>query len=760
MAHPDVPAEQAFVDLAYTRLAAMRDATRSMVREAFEDKSSGFQAVTERDVRVRSGLSRLEQLFIGSESLVFGRIDRARSVEVPNSAGSPSAAAGWSEPEVDSFHIGRLGISGVDQDPLVVDWRAPVAEPFYRATGADPMGLTLRRHLLCNGSRVLDLEDELFDVDGDVRGRSLGLGGRQVLMASLDRSRSGRMRDIVATVQGEQDEIIRAPLPGVIVVQGGPGTGKTAVALHRAAYLLYTHRFPLEKQGVLVVGPNRTFLRYIEHVLPSLDETGVEMSTVNGLYLSSAKSPVTVDEDLPTARLKGDARMAKVVARALGIRQRPLRHAVRVPYGGRMLRLSVAASEQIVAAAKRRSGTHNARRRLVEAYLWRYLAAQMSEEGELAGTPPPDPGDLGRNLRRVPEIAEALERMWPLLSPEQLLRDLLGAKPLIDLSARGILSEQEKGLLVRQRGESLETSSWSAADVALLDEALSLLGPRHKGRADSNVGTRAYGHVVVDEAQDLSPMQLRMIARRSLSSSMTLVGDIAQATGPTVPGSWADVVTHLSTRRGWKLLELSVNYRTPSEIMELASEVLAQVDGSLRPPESVRSSGRPPRVLRAVPSPGAGGLLGLLVQVVAEEMAGLADRAALGDPSSQASPSGTSGGDGLAPAYSAATGTLAVIAAPSALEAAAGALSGAHFDFAMAGREALDRPITVLSVDDAKGLEFDAVIVLEPRRVVAESSQGLRGLYVAFTRATQSLSVLHQEDLPFSVGDRAVKKET
>ncbi len=753
MVHPDVQSEQVFVDLAYTRLAAMRDATRSMVREAFADKSSGFQAVTERDMRVRSGLSRLEQLFIGSESLVFGRIDRSHGPVVPDGAESARSVSGRREADLESFHIGRLGVSGVDQEPLVVDWRAPVAEPFYRATGAHPMGLTLRRHLLCDGPRVVDLEDELFDVDGDVRGRSLGLGGRQVLMATLDRSRSGRMRDIVATVQGEQDEIIRAPLPGVIVVQGGPGTGKTAVALHRAAYLLYTHRFPLEKQGVLVVGPNRTFLRYIEHVLPSLDETGVEMSTVNGLYLSSSKMSPTSEEDLATARLKGDARMAKVIARALSIRQRPLKHDVRIPYGGRVLRLSVAASQQVVAAAKRRPGTHNARRRLVEAYLWRYLAAQISENSQVAGMPPPDPSELGRNLRRVAEMTEALEWMWPRLSPEQLLRDLFGAKPLIDLAARGILSDREKNLLVRERGGSLEAVSWTAADVALLDEALALLGPRRKSGVDVNVGSRAYGHVVVDEAQDLSPMQLRMLARRSLSSSMTLVGDIAQATGPTVPGSWADVVKHLSTRRGWKLLELSVNYRTPSEIMELASQVLAQVDCSLRPPESVRSSGRSPRLLRAARGPGDAPLFGLLVEVVAEEMAGLAERVALGGSLAQDSPPGASGGESTRSGYGAANGTLAVIAAPSALDAAAAALRNARFDFGVAGKEALDRPITLLSVDDAKGLEFDAVIVVEPRSVVTESSQGLRGLYVAFTRATQSLSVLHQEDLPFGSGD-------
>ncbi|MBV9660431.1 MAG: AAA family ATPase, partial [Acidimicrobiales bacterium] len=262
MAHPDVPAEQAHVDLAYQRLAAMRAAAEAMLQDAFGERGGTFQAVTERDIRVRNSLGRLEHLQLGRESLVFGRIDRT------------SQSGGG----VEAFHIGRLAISAEDQEPLVVDWRAPVAEPFYRATGAHPMGLARRRHFLAEGPTVVDLEDELFDTEGDDAGRGLGLSGPQVLFSSLERSRSGRMRDIVATVQREQDEIIRAPLPGIMVVQGGPGTGKTAVALHRAAYLLYTHRFPLESQGVLVLGPNPTFLRYIEHVLPSLDETGVELS--------------------------------------------------------------------------------------------------------------------------------------------------------------------------------------------------------------------------------------------------------------------------------------------------------------------------------------------------------------------------------------------------------------------------------------------------------------------------------------------------
>ena len=735
MAHPDVHSEQAYVDLAYARLSAMRDSTQSMLREAFSDKSSGFQAITERDVRVRSGLSRLEHLFIGTESLVFGRIDNA---------GSEESGHG-----VESFHIGRLGVSGIDQEPLVVDWRAPVAEPFYRATGAHPMGLSRRRHLLCNGSRVLDLEDELFDSEGDAVGRSLGLEGRQVLFASLDRSRSGRMRDIVATVQGEQDEIIRAPLPGVIVVQGGPGTGKTAVALHRAAYLLYTHRFPLEKQGVLVVGPNRTFLRYIEHVLPSLDETGVEMSTVNGLYPSTAVAATSVKENVVVAKLKGDARMAKVLARGVSGRERALRHDVRIPYGGRTLRLSVAVSEQIVAAARRRPGTHNARRRIVEAYLWRYLATQLVDDRESTPeTPTADPAELGRALRRIPEVAEALERIWPLLSPEQFLRDLFGAKALVDLAAGGLLGEDEKSLLMRDRGDSLEAARWTESDVALLDEALALLGARHKGAADPAGAHRAYGHVVVDEAQDLSPMQLRMVARRSLSASMTLVGDIAQATGAVVPASWGEVVSNLAPRREWKLLELSVNYRTPSEIMDLAAQVLGAVDPSMRPPESVRSSGRLPRVLRANNAGGIGELLELAVGALGDEIADLVARTAAGHAARSGGSYAPPPAGGVAATPAAWEGTLAVITAPSIIADVSRALGDAGIPFGVAGREALDRSITVLSVDDAKGLEFDSVVVVEPERVAAESLQGLRGLYVAFTRATQSLAVVHSDELP------------
>lgn len=707
-----------------------------MLHDAFGERGGTFQALTERDIRVRNSLGRLEQLQIGDESLVFGRIDRAPT--------EPD-----SEPE--AFHIGRLAVSDANQEPLVVDWRAPVAEPFYRATGAHPMGLVRRRHFLTEGRRVADLEDELFDHEGKAEGRGLGLSGPQVLLATLERSRTGRMRDIVATVQREQDEIIRAPLPGILVVQGGPGTGKTAVALHRAAYLLYTHRFPLESQGVLVLGPNPTFLRYIEHVLPSLDETGVQLSTVNGLYpVTRARSA----DDPAVTRLKGDARMARVLARAVGDRQRPLRHTAEIPYGRRVLRLTPALSAELVGAVKRRPGPHNNRRRTLEQVLWRHLAAQIASEDERErarrsadpagagaagearpGLPldqgvdePISPVELGQGLRRDPAMVEALDRMWPVLTPEQLLHDLFGARPLIDLASAGILGPAEQALLFRERGRPDDPVGWTDADIPLLDEAWAILGTARRGHSELPDSLRTYGHVVVDEAQDLSPMQLRMVARRSLSGSMTVVGDVAQATGPWAPASWAQVVEHLPVRRDWHLIELTVNYRTPHEIMQLAARVLQQVAPGMRPPDSVRASGWPPRVVTAA----ARGSLPRSGQLVDSVTAAVVDQ--LRDA------------DG---------GTSAVIAPPSLVGEVVDGLRRSGVPFGTAGRDALDERVTVLSVEDAKGLEFDSVTVVEPGRLVAESPQGPRALYVAFTRSTQRLTIVHSEPLPASLAEAA-----
>ena len=706
--HPEFHAEQAFLDAAYDRLREMRETVAERIQEVLKQRGGTFQSVTERDIVVRTGLQRLEQLDIGRESLVFGRIDQE---------------------EGDIFHIGRLAVSGRDQEPMVVDWRAPVAEPFYRATGRHPMGLRRRRHFATEGRRLVGMEDEVFGegrvgLDGD--DDETALVGTGALLAALERSRSGSMRDIVATVQKEQDEVIRAELPGVLVVQGGPGTGKTAVALHRAAYLLYTHRFPLERQGVLVVGPNPLFLRYIDQVLPSLGETGVALTTVEGLV--SDVRPRGVDSQ-EAARVKGDARMARVMVRAVRDRQRPLKRPVEVGYGGVRLVLTTAMSEEVVAAARRRAGPHNSRRRFVETLLRRRLHQQYidalerqrragvrgergEEETDASET------DLWREIRRDAGIVEALDRMWPMLTPQELLHDLFGARALLRLAGRGVLSEEEAFALHRPRAASLDSIAWTAGDIPLLDEARVALGTRRVGTHEEGE-IRNYGHIVVDEAQDLTPMQLRMLSRRSLSGSMTVVGDVAQATGPRAPSGWEDITRHLPSgsggRRPARVVELTINYRTPAEIMEVAGRVLAVAAPHLRQPRSVRSTETPPqRVCVGSAAEVAVAVAGVAVSEL-ERVAG---------------------------------GTVAVISPASLVDALGAGLGAAGVVFGEPERTGLDSPITLVPVGMVKGLEFDSVVVVEPARIVAESPQGLRALYVALTRATKRLTIVHCEPLP------------
>ena len=712
MPHPEREAEQAYVDHAYGRLQAMRDDALSMLGDAFAQRGRGTpQSITERDVSVRTSLARIGQLEIGDEPLVFGRID----------------TAGGFDAAPESFHIGRLAVSDDDQEPLVVDWRAPVAEPFYRATGRHPMGLARRRHFLTRGRDITDLEDELFGGEGPDAG--LGVGGSTVLLRALDRSRTGRMRDIVATVQREQDEVIRAPLAGILVVQGGPGTGKTAVALHRAAYLLYTHRFPLERQGVLVVGPNPLFLRYIEHVLPSLGESGVELSTIGGLVHGVSSGS---EDSVATARVKGDARMARVLAKAVSDRQRPLRRDVRLPYGSYLLTFSVADSAEVVTQTKRRAGSHNARRKVIEMAVARVIGAKLDAaqerarkagllgNGEGGERPRRDLTELARDLRRLPPLAEALDRMWPVLTPEELLHDLFGAAPLVELAAARRLRPEERALLVRPRSTSVDQVQWTDADLPLLDEARSLLGPAHRTRHVGGNGEepelRTFGHIVVDEAQDLTPMQLRMLSRRSLSGSMTVVGDIAQATGPFAPRRWEDQLAHLPTRRGAHQVTLTVNYRTPAEIMELAGQVLAVAAPWLAVPESVRTGDAEP--LR-IPVPPDQRLEDAVAAAVAVEQRAV-------------------GG-----------GTVAVISPGSLVATTSQGLAAAGVAHQVATvRSDLSTGVTVLPVEAVKGLEFDAVVVVEPARIVRENAQGLRSLFVALTRPTQRLALVHAEPLP------------
>ena len=697
--HPELEQEQAYILHAYECLEASRVGALK-IRELTSSGPGGtFQARLERNVFDENLVHRLEQLELGNAALVFGRIDRTAD----------------SGDEVESFHIGRLAVADANREPVVVDWRAPVAEPFYRATGRESMGLLRRRHFVVEGPQLLALEDELFGEGHLGVGQDDGLGGddpRQglrgysTLLTALGRSRTGQLGDIVATIQAEQDEIIRSPQAGVLVVQGGPGTGKTVVALHRAAYLLYTHRFPLEDQGVLVIGPNRVFLRYIERVLPSLGEAGVQQVILADLI---PEVQFGLRESSNVARVKGNKRIAKVIDKAITDRERPLREDVQLPYGVGFVRLRAEESVQIIKAARRRYHRHNQARRYVENEVWAALAASFRSGA--------DAEDIRDALTGTPEIRAVLERMWPVLTPAQLLHDLFGSKALLKLAANGILPEADYLALYRDRSDSLEDVRWSNADAALLDEARFLLGPRPRksGKVDETDEIRTFGHIVVDEVQDLTPMQLRMVTRRSLSGSMTVVGDIAQATGPLAPNDWKDVLEHLPSRKTPRIVGLSVGYRIPAQIMELADKVMHVATPGLRAPRSVRDGDEVP-VITAVESADA------LHEAVITRARVLLQQA---------------GG-----------GRTAIICPDDMVDQMSSALEAASVPHGRAQAAGLDENLSIVPASLAKGLELDDVIVVEPSAIVADDAQGLRLLYVTLTRSTRSLTVVHRMPLP------------
>jgi DNA helicase IV len=765
---PELAAEQAYVSAAYARLEAMR-AAAERVRTAYADVRAGgtHQARLERDIAWDVTQRRLSDLDIGESPLVFGRLDLERSVR---------------------WYVGRLAVEDETHTPLVVDWRAPVAEPFYRATAVEPMGVVRRRHLITRkGREVTALDDEVFDQLA-ASDEGLRVAGDGALLAALERNRTGRMGDIVATIQHEQDEAIRADIAGVLIVGGGPGTGKTAVALHRAAYLLYTHRRRLASQGVLLIGPSPVFLRYIEHVLPSLGEQDVQLSTISGLKPRMR----VVATDLPqVARLKGDARMARVVQRAVSDRERPVTRDLIVLIDGLRVRVSRGDTARVIEGAARRRVTHNENRpyvarRLYDLLVGRYKNAAVrafrersfdtsdnvtslfdrdsSVDASIASTlakgePPPEgwEQELRSRFRSRPEVKEALERIWPVLSGSELVNDLFGFHALVRSAAGTALTDDEQELLHRRRDPDISRAPWTEADLALVDEADALLGPveaarpavrRRNGSGDTydtaervidDLGLRGYasaatlagrfgesdgngvvaevsyeprtfGHVLVDEAQDLTAMQWRMLARRCPSGSMTLVGDPGQASKPGAVSSWDDVLSHLPTHNATRFVSLSINYRTPAEVMELASRLLAVAAPTVEPSRSVRSTGEYPHFVPVTRAD--------LVATTAEQT-----RAALQR-----------------------TGAVAVIAPPAMHAEIVAAL--ADVGAVSTSADALDAPIAVLDPTSAKGLEFDHVIVVEPSMLVNADRAGLRLLYVTITRTTKTLTVVHADALP------------
>jgi DNA helicase IV len=668
--HPELAAEQAYVDQAYRHLSAMRDKTARAADIADSAAQAVDSAIAQAHLR-----RRLASLDADVPGLSFGRLD---------------------DEDDDSWYVGRRHVEDARGDVVVVDWRAEVATPFYRATAVDAQGLRRRRRFVMTDRRIDDLFDEVFDDPDSVDAAHHG-GIPDPLLAELERERTGEMRDIVATIAGEQDVVIRAPLESCLVVQGGPGTGKTAVGLHRAAFLLYEHRRRLDTEGVLVIGPNPIFLRYIAQVLPSLGETAARQTTLDRLLAGTTYRATGRDGD-DAAALKGDPRMAVLIARgvtaSLGT---PEDLAVTTAWG--TARVPAEAVGDAVASVRGRQVPHNVGRAALRTQMERLVRSDLlrRRSDEVVTTEA-----VAAGLRSDRGWSRALDRLWPGLSAPVLVRRLLTNRAAVAGAADGLLSDEEQALLRRRTVPRIADEPWTPADLALLDEAeAAIAGP-----------PRSYGHIVVDEAQDLSAMGLRALARRSPAASMTVLGDLAQATAPGAQESWEEAIAHLGAPPGAQRADLDLGYRVPASIMDMANGLLAEAAPDVTPCRSVRVDGRDPDFVLV--EAGADGQA--LAKRVGEDVAA------------------------LAAAYS----TVGVVVPP-ALRAA---VDAALATLAMPGRSR----VTTLDPPDAKGLEFDAVVVVEPALIAGDSARGLRLLYVALTRAVQELVVVHAHPLPAGLG--------
>ena len=655
MPHPELAAEQAYVDRAYEQLDRMRSTVaRTQDAMATEWAALNMEAWAKRRMRTFEDAER---------GLVFGRLTLD---------GTPRP-----------LYVGRRWVHDDEHESLVVNWQAPAARPFYTATPETPHGVQQRRRFRAEGRRLTDISDESLDGSA-VEGASVS----DFLLEELERRRDVRMRDIVATIQSDQYRLITAEPEGALVVQGGPGTGKTAVGLHRASWLLYTHRERLRR--VLVVGPNPTFMDYVSHVLPTLGEEAVEQRAVTEL-LDGIE--VVRDEEPDVARLKGDPRLREVVARAVEIAVVPAPEELVTLVDGVYVRVrerdvATLLEEALDAGAPLGLARERFRMAVLRRFYERY--------GELFGPRALRTFDeLERALRRGGFLTRWLERVLPLPQPVKLVSRLLTSPAALEAASDGVLEDDERKLLLRDRPRRLADLRWSDQDVPLLDEAQALLAG----------APRSYGHVIVDEAQDLSPMQLLAISRRAVDGSLTILGDVAQATGPVVYRAWQELEPYLPDDAEMEIEELRHAYRVPAEIMNFALPLLDRIAPEVEPPLAYRRGGDPPRLVRV----GEGELLSASLReasVLAEE-----------------------------------EGLLAVIV-PRSL---AGVLpEGELFD---------EISVPVLTPRQAKGLEFDHVVVVEPAAVADDGDRGLRELYVALTRPTKTLVVVHARPLPEPLGD-------
>jgi DNA helicase IV len=662
---PELQAEQDYLDHALASLGAMRARAERLLKDLIDAGNPDLDYV--------AALSRRVALLADSpRPLLFGRID---------------------EQDGATWHIGRRHVEDTKADPVVVDWRAPIAVPFYRASVRDDLGLVRRRQIMVDRRSVVAVADDLFDGSQEDTGTTRLRGG-DALLAELERARTGEMLDIVATIQAEQDEIIRAPLDQLLTVQGGPGTGKTAVGLHRAAFLLYNHP-ALSRDGVLVLGPSRAFLRYIAQVLPSLGEEAVVQTTVTDI---APKAKVRVYEPMELRQLKGDLRMAELLRRALEGRRSLLEHDASLRVRFARATLPAARVNELVTSITARPAPYKAGRLALRARLVSEARRAFRSSGRLGADEP----WFERELMSTEEFGSLLDALWPPVSPTALVRDLLTSSTQLERYSDGLFDGSERSLLLRTRQARASSTAWSVDDLALLDEATFLTGGR----------SRTYGHIVVDEAQDLTPMQFRMIARRAPSGSVTILGDLAQATGPWSYGDWAEVREILASGSAQpRHAELTLGYRAPGRVLDFASRLLAAAAPGVRPTTSIRR-GRTDPTIRAVPGDQLAGAS------LAEAYALMADHA------------------------------LIAVIAPEELVPELVRLARRHDEVGLLERDAMSRPVTIVPAPAVKGLEFDSVVVVEPAAIAATGPRGLRLLYVALTRPIQHLSVIHGQPLP------------
>ena len=743
--------EQQAVSRAYDRLDALRAQARSRLDTVRAAGSHGSPTQrTERDSFATMYEDRLTQLRAVEDRLVFGRLDDVHGAH---------------------RYIGRIGLSDEDHEPILTDWRADAARPFYEATPSNHGDIVMRRHITLSFREVVGVEDEVLDVHSDQVGEASSNGtltGEGALLASLNAKRTGKMTDIVATIQGEQDRIIRADLnQAVVVVQGGPGTGKTAVALHRAAYLLYTHRRALQRSGVLVVGPSSTFLHYIDQVLPSLGETGVVSRTIADLIPGII---ATAHDDPYAAKLKGERRMAKAIANAVAARERVPSHLPVIRINGFNVPMVRADIEQAIADAKRTRQPHNKAR---ETFVRDMLSAMRNRYVERLDYEPEQAelNDVMQQLRMNDDLRKTLNLAWLPMTGEWLV-DQLFAKPQQLRRFAPWLEERDIETLTRPKG-----SPFTVSDVPLLDEAMELLGPDPKAvarqkaldakraeeeqfakdtLAQAGIGSgivtsqmlvdningmdaeltaqRAaadrewtYGHIVVDEAQELTAMDWRMLIRRCPSRSFTIVGDVAQTSALGGTRSWRRMMDPLFGERNWQLNELTINYRNPKEVSQLASDFASSEGLYISTVNAVR--GVPDSVKRLT----------------------LRDDSLIGDAVAQQTVE-------LVRAYvsSDGTGRVAIIAPDDMLKPLRARvyaqlqdeLDPKEFD-RLDAQSSWDEQVTVCSTQTVKGLEYDAVMVVQPGRIEENAPSRIvaaSDLYVAMTRPTQRLLILRTKD--------------